>query len=192
MKAAVGERPLHRTPPSPGRPCRLRRTRRRLRRASGSSAPGSQRSAEAPSATSSPPCQAPAPALRDPGRTEQLGVFPAYATTCGRTLVDRWLYLPKSWTEDRERCRAAKVPDDRELATKDEPSRRMVLRAVTSPMPITWVSADAPTGRRAASAGCCSRASATCCPCPSPSPSPSSPQAVPASTTCLCRLKPRS
>ncbi|MFF9722275.1 transposase [Streptomyces gardneri] len=55
--------------------------------------------------------------------------------------------MPKSWTEDRERCRAAKVPDDRELATNDEPSRRMVLRAVTSPMPITWVTADAAYGQ---------------------------------------------
>lgn len=40
-------------------------------------------------------------------------MFAAYATTRGHTLVDRELYLPKSWTEDRERCRAARVPDDR-------------------------------------------------------------------------------
>ena len=37
------------------------------------------------------------------GRTEncQIGVFAAYATAKGRALVDRELYLPKSWTEDR-------------------------------------------------------------------------------------------
>jgi SRSO17 transposase len=34
------------------------------------------------------------------GRVEncQLGVFLAYATGKGRTLIDRELYLPKSWT----------------------------------------------------------------------------------------------
>ena len=39
------------------------------------------------------------------GRTEncQVGVFLAYATGRGRTLVDRRLYLPTSWTDDRER-----------------------------------------------------------------------------------------
>lgn len=46
------------------------------------------------------------------GRTEncQIGVFAAYATFRGHTLVDRELYLPKSWTEDRERCRAMRRP----------------------------------------------------------------------------------
>ncbi len=39
------------------------------------------------------------------GRIEncQLGVILAYATSKGRTLIDRELYLPKSWTGDRER-----------------------------------------------------------------------------------------
>src|SRR4051794_41981142 len=66
------------------------------------------------------------------GRTEncQIGVFAAYATTRGRALVDRELYLPKSWTDDRERCRAAKIPDERTFATKPELARAMVLRAL--------------------------------------------------------------
>ncbi|MFB8000061.1 IS701 family transposase [Streptomyces sp. NPDC001939] len=83
------------------------------------------------------------------GRTEncQIGVFAAYATTRGRALVDRELYLPKSWTEDRERCRTARVPDEREFATKGELARHMVLRALASPMPITWVTADSAYGQ---------------------------------------------
>jgi SRSO17 transposase len=83
------------------------------------------------------------------GRTEncQIGVFAAYSTACGRALVDRELYLPKSWTEDRERCRTAKFPDEREFATKGELARRMVLRALASPLPITWVTADAAYGQ---------------------------------------------
>ncbi|WP_260328630.1 IS701 family transposase [Streptomyces sp. Ag109_O5-1] len=56
------------------------------------------------------------------GRTEncQIGVFAAYATTRGRALVDRALYLPKSWTDDRDRCRAAHIPNERTFATKPD------------------------------------------------------------------------
>ncbi len=38
------------------------------------------------------------------GRIEnsQVGVFLAYASDQGRTLLDRELYLPQVWTEDRE------------------------------------------------------------------------------------------
>ncbi|SFX54470.1 IS701 family transposase [Streptomyces atratus] len=83
------------------------------------------------------------------GRTEncQIGVFAAYATFRGHTLVDRELYLPKSWTEDRERCRAARVPDDRVFATKGELARAIILRALASPLPIGWVTADSAYGQ---------------------------------------------
>ncbi|MFF8036241.1 IS701 family transposase [Streptomyces sp. NPDC016626] len=83
------------------------------------------------------------------GRTEncQIGVFAAYASARGRALVDRELYLPKSWAEDRERCRTARVPDERECATKGELARRMVLRALASPLPIAWVTADSAYGQ---------------------------------------------
>nr|WP_307841712.1 IS701 family transposase [Streptomyces endocoffeicus] len=83
------------------------------------------------------------------GRTEncQIGVFAAYATSTGRALVDRELYLPRSWTEDRERCRAAKVPDERGFATKGELAKRLVLRVLASDLPLAWVAADAAYGQ---------------------------------------------
>ena len=45
------------------------------------------------------------------GRIEncQLGVFCAYATGKGRSPIDRELYPPKSWTEDRDRCASPTV-----------------------------------------------------------------------------------
>src|ERR671930_438577 len=54
------------------------------------------------------------------GRTEnsQIGVFLAYATGRGRTLIDRRLYLPTSWTDDRERCRRAGIDDGVAFETK--------------------------------------------------------------------------
>ncbi|MFD7020905.1 IS701 family transposase [Streptomyces sp. NPDC059928] len=83
------------------------------------------------------------------GRTEncQIGVFAAYATTRGHALVDRELYLPKSWTDDRPRCRAAKIPEERTFATKGELARTVITRALASPLPITWVTADAAYGQ---------------------------------------------
>ncbi|MFC4505138.1 MULTISPECIES: IS701 family transposase [Streptomyces] len=88
-------------------------------------------------------------ALQAPGRTEncQIGVFAAYASAKGRALVDRELYLPKSWTEDPDRCRASRIPEGKSFATKPELARAMVRRALDSVLPITWVTADAAYGQ---------------------------------------------
>ncbi|MFD7736657.1 IS701 family transposase [Kitasatospora phosalacinea] len=82
------------------------------------------------------------------GRTEncQVGVFLAYSGKLGRTLIDRALYLPKSWTDDRERCRAAGIGDEVEFATKVQLARAMVRRAIDDKIPFRWVTADAGYG----------------------------------------------
>ncbi|WP_208036344.1 IS701 family transposase [Streptomyces cyanogenus] len=77
----------------------------------------------------------------------QIGVFAAYATDVGRALVDRELYLPKSWTSDRERCRAAKIPDERPFATKGELARDIVRRCLAAGLPAAWVTADEAYGQ---------------------------------------------
>ena len=61
--------------------------------------------------------------------------------------MDRELYLPKSWTDDRQRCRAAKIPEERSFATKPELAGAMALGALASPLPIAWVTADAAYGQ---------------------------------------------
>ncbi len=78
------------------------------------------------------------------GRIEnsQIGVFLTYASAAGRTLIDRELYLPKVWTEDRERCREAGVPDEVEFATKPELAMRMLARALQAGVPAGWVAGD--------------------------------------------------
>jgi len=83
------------------------------------------------------------------GRVEncQLGVFCAYATGQGRALIDRELYLPKSWTEDRDRCREAGVPDDVQFATKTGLARQMLGRALDAGVPAGWVTADEAYGK---------------------------------------------
>jgi SRSO17 transposase len=72
----------------------------------------------------------------------QIGVFCAYATAAGRALIDRELYLPRAWTEDRDRARAAGIDDDVGFATKPELARRMLIRALDAGVPADWLSAD--------------------------------------------------
>ena len=83
------------------------------------------------------------------GRVEncQLGVFCAYATSKGRTLIDRELYLPKSWTSDRDRCRATAVPDEVEFATKAVLAQDILGLALDAGVPASWVAADEAYGQ---------------------------------------------
>lgn len=83
------------------------------------------------------------------GRTEicKIGVFAAYATAKGRALVDRELYLPKSWTGDTDRCRTAGIPESHGFATKGELARAMILRVLASSLPIAWVTGDCAYGQ---------------------------------------------
>ena len=78
------------------------------------------------------------------GRIEnaQVGVFLAYAGRDGHALIDRRVYLPVSWTEDRPRCRAAGVPDTVGFATRTELAADMITAAVQAQVPAGWVAAD--------------------------------------------------
>jgi SRSO17 transposase len=78
------------------------------------------------------------------GRIEnsQIGVFLAYASPRGRALIDRELYLPKEWTEDRERCRGAGIGDEVGFATKPVLAQRMIARAVDAGVLFGWVTGD--------------------------------------------------
>ena len=78
------------------------------------------------------------------GRIEncQIGVFLGYASPAGRTFLDRELYLPKAWTQDRPRREQAAVPDDTEFATKPEQAIRMLTRALDAGVPASWVTGD--------------------------------------------------
>src|ERR1051325_2491023 len=78
------------------------------------------------------------------GRIEncQIGVFLAYASTKGRTFLDRELYLPKAWTDDAKRCKAAGIAQDVKFATKLELGRRMLERAFQAGVKAKWVTGD--------------------------------------------------
>src|SRR5438105_5969125 len=79
------------------------------------------------------------------GRIEncQVGVFLGYATSRGRALLDRALYLPREWADDPGRRKVAGVPPAVRFATKLVLARRMIERAVAGGVPASWVTADA-------------------------------------------------
>jgi hypothetical protein len=85
------------------------------------------------------------------GRIEncQVGVFLAYAAPAGRTFLDRELYLPKAWIEDRARCAAAGIGPAVEFATKPELALAMLTRALDAGVPAGWVAADEIYGQNA-------------------------------------------
>ncbi len=59
-----------------------------------------------------------------------------------RTLLESELYLPKSWHEDRVRCRAAKIPDGVVYRTKCHMALEPLDRAAAHGVRCSWITAD--------------------------------------------------
>jgi SRSO17 transposase len=57
-------------------------------------------------------------------------------------MIDRELYLPASWTDDRARCQAARVPEHVGFRTKPQLARVMLERALDADALAAWVTAD--------------------------------------------------
>src|ERR1700720_53989 len=67
----------------------------------------------------------------------QIGVFAAYVSRHGHGFIDRALYLPKEWTDDPKRMKAAHVPDDESFATKPQIARLMIPPAIAAKVPFS-------------------------------------------------------
>src|ERR1700745_3566578 len=76
----------------------------------------------------------------------QVGVFASYVSRHGHSFIDRELYLPKEWTDDADRLKAAHVPDEVGFATKPQMARRMIARALAAKVPFAFVAADSVYG----------------------------------------------
>jgi SRSO17 transposase len=76
----------------------------------------------------------------------QIGVFASYVSRHGHAFIDRELYLPKEWTNDAVRVKAAHVPDDVGFATKPQIARRMMARALAAKVPFAFMAADSVYG----------------------------------------------
>ena len=85
----------------------------------------------------------------------QAGMFLAYVSPLGvsplgRTLVDKRLYLPGSWTSDPGRCAAAGVPEERRsYRSKTELALELLERALgLGHLRAGWVAGETPSGCR--------------------------------------------
>jgi SRSO17 transposase len=79
----------------------------------------------------------------------QVGVFLGYVSRVGQALVDRRLYLPREWAEDRKRRKKAHVPG----SVRFQESWRIGLDLIdrSGPdLPFAWVAGDDEFGRCAA------------------------------------------
>lgn len=59
-----------------------------------------------------------------------------------RTLIDAALFLPKAWSEDRERCKQAKIPDDVVYRPKWRIALEQVARALSNGVTLNWLTFD--------------------------------------------------
>lgn len=92
-----------------------------------------------------------------------IAVYLSYATAAGRTFIDRALYLPKPWADDRERCTAAGIDDEVQFTTKPALAATMITRALDPGVDAPWVTGDEVYGadprlraeRRAAGSATC-------------------------------------
>jgi len=76
----------------------------------------------------------------------QIGVFASYVSRRGHAFIDRRLYLPKEWTGDAKRMKAAHVPDDVRFATKPRIAQAMIAHAIAAKVPFSFVAADSVYG----------------------------------------------
>jgi SRSO17 transposase len=72
----------------------------------------------------------------------QIGVFVNYCSARDHTLIDRRLYLPEDWAQDRARREEAGVPPEVVFRTKPELALEMVRQAFNRDMPFQWVTGD--------------------------------------------------
>ena len=76
----------------------------------------------------------------------QVGVYMAYVSRKEHALVNTRLYLPKEWTKDRRRCKAAGVPKAVRFRTRHELALEM-LEEHGAVLPHAWVAGDDEMGR---------------------------------------------
>ena len=71
-----------------------------------------------------------------------MAVHLVYTGRRGHAAVDRELYVPRSWTADPDRCRAAGLGEETPFATKPELAARMVTRFLDAGHRAAWVAGD--------------------------------------------------
>ncbi len=77
----------------------------------------------------------------------QVGIYLGYVSRHEQALVDRRLYLPKEWTQDKARCRKAGVPQDRLRHRTRHQLCLEMLAEHSGKLPHAWIAGDDELGR---------------------------------------------
>jgi SRSO17 transposase len=82
------------------------------------------------------------------GRTDncQVGVFANYCSAKGHTFLDRRLFLPQEWADDKPRREEAGVPEAAVFRTKPELALEMLTVAINEGVSFRWVGGDSVYG----------------------------------------------
>lgn len=76
----------------------------------------------------------------------QTGLFLTYATDQSTVILDRALYLPKDWLEDKDRAAQAEIPDTSTFSTKPDLGRDMLIHALNNGIPFRWLAGSSVFG----------------------------------------------
>jgi SRSO17 transposase len=76
----------------------------------------------------------------------QIGVFLTYASSKGHSAIDRRLYIPESWLDEKARWVEAGIPEDIKFQTKPKMALEMIQEATSSDVPYRWVTGDCAYG----------------------------------------------
>lgn len=77
----------------------------------------------------------------------QVGIYLGYVSRHEHALVDRRLYLPQEWTDDKPRCRQAGVPQDRLRHRTRHQLCLDMLAEHGAALPHAWIAGDDELGR---------------------------------------------
>lgn len=77
----------------------------------------------------------------------QVGVFASLVRGSSSVLVDGRLYIPKVWFTDRDRCRAAGIPDTVVFQTKSQLARASIRHSRELGIDFAWVGVDGGYGK---------------------------------------------
>lgn len=72
----------------------------------------------------------------------QIGVFASYVSRHGHAFIDRTLFLPREWTDDPVRMKAAHVPPHVSFTAKPRIALAMITRALAAKVPFSFVAAN--------------------------------------------------
>lgn len=76
----------------------------------------------------------------------QVGIYMGYVSSIEHALVDMRLYLPKEWTDDKARCRAAGVPNNIRYRSRHKLALEMLDKHGQT-LPHQWIAGDDEMGR---------------------------------------------